>query len=143
MAERFAGMTHERTQSCCCRLNIELSGLRTGTQIVSLFHCGMFDTRERCLSQVTERTHELACTNQELAVEVEHRREAEEALQKATDAAVGAAEAKSQWLANMAHEIRTPLNGIVNCIELCRDTPLNAEQREYMELVRGSEELPA
>ena len=69
---------------------------------------------------------------------MDHRRAAEQGLQRARDAAVAADEAKGQWLANMSHEIRTPLNGIVNCVELCLDTSLDGEQTEFLQLVRST-----
>ena len=56
---------------------------------------------------ITARMH----TEQEL-------REANAALQKARDAALGASRAKSQFLANMSHELRTPLNAIIGYSEM-------------------------
>ncbi|SFV74467.1 BarA sensory histidine kinase (= VarS = GacS) [hydrothermal vent metagenome] len=55
-------------------------------------------------------------------------------------AAQEANEAKSMFLANMSHEIRTPLNGIVGFTELLRDTGLEEEQEEFVEVIEKSSE---
>ncbi len=63
-----------------------------------------------------------------------------EELKIAKEEAEYSLKVKEQFLANMSHEIRTPMNGIIGMIDVLVETPLEKNQKDYVQTIKKSSE---
>jgi PAS domain S-box-containing protein len=70
--------------------------------------------------------------------DITDRKQTEDNLRKAMEAANAANVAKSRFLANMSHEIRTPMNAILGFAELLAQDKLSPQQSDFVQTIRNS-----
>lgn len=72
------------------------------------------------------------------AQDITETKKIEIALIKAKDISEEASKMKSLFVANISHEIRTPIHGIVGMVTLLKDSILDTEQHDYLEIIISS-----
>jgi signal transduction histidine kinase/DNA-binding response OmpR family regulator len=72
--------------------------------------------------------------------DIGERKRVEQEVMKAREMAEQASRAKSEFLANISHEVRTPLNALMGLTRLLMESPLNTEQKSWLDLMDSSAE---
>jgi PAS domain S-box-containing protein len=105
----------------------------------AIYAAGRDITERKAVEEtLAEYARDLQITHRDLEDQAARLAQMVKELEVAKGHAEQAAETKSAFLANMSHEIRTPLNAILGMTALALQTPLTAEQRDYLETVKFS-----
>lgn len=106
----------------------ELEMLRTGinsmAKSLAEYHEEMHQSIDQATSDLRETLEQIEIQNIELDIA---KKEAQQA-----------ARVKSEFLANMSHELRTPLNGVLGFARQLQKTPLNRQQRDFLQTIENS-----
>jgi len=86
------------------------------------------------ISDATGRPIRMSATVQDIT----ERKQSEEAMRKAKEAAEAATKAKSVFLANMSHELRTPMSAIIGMTDMLLEDALSSEQQESVDIIHSS-----
>ena len=73
--------------------------------------------------------------------DITEKRQKEQDILKARDAAVEAYREKSRFFAMMSHEMRTPMNGVMAALQLLRNSRLDEQQRRYLQAALTSGDI--
>ncbi|WP_199610853.1 two-component sensor histidine kinase BarA [Flocculibacter collagenilyticus] len=106
----------------------ELDLLKSGINAMAK---SLSDYREEMQNNVDKATSDLRETLEHIEIQ---NVELDLAKRRAQDAN----RVKSEFLANMSHELRTPLNGVIGFTRQLLKTPLNINQKDYLETIENS-----
>ncbi|HEY9069034.1 MAG TPA: ATP-binding protein [Candidatus Ozemobacteraceae bacterium] len=101
---------------------------------------GAGNTRIPILKQVTKLDLSGVPHLLESFIDIRHRKNMEQALATAKEAAEAANQEKSRFIAHMSHEIRTPMNALLGLIDILRAEIEIPRQKHYLELIRNAGE---
>jgi signal transduction histidine kinase/DNA-binding response OmpR family regulator len=140
MAYALSRFTHHLLAAPLLRLEEGIRAVETGRlDPIQVSETG--DEIEYLGHQLNQMIGKLRASQAEV---LEHRqmleeriRQRTEALEEATQRAMSANRAKSEFLANISHELRTPMNGILGMLDIVLDDELPAGQREHLEISKG------
>ncbi|MGB1242300.1 MAG: ATP-binding protein, partial [Chitinophagales bacterium] len=113
----------------------KLLDLLSSQVAISLSNALLYDNLEQ---KVKERTQEISLQKEEIEEQNKKIEEQNKKIEEQNQLITKRLKYREQFFSNVSHELRTPLTGVMGMTNLLLDTPLNAEQKNYIETVKNS-----
>ena len=123
-------------------VNGDVAGVMLGLCVIIFiaYMSGATEQNHQVLSHALKVRLEREALTAEVQAQNSQRAAREAELHETRERAELASRAKGDFLATISHEIRTPMNGVLGMLRLVRETPLSAEQRDYLKTASDSAE---
>lgn len=100
----------------------------------------VYDEKKRLIAYrgVDKDITEQKTAEENLRKEIEKRKKVEKELKNTINQAEKVSNSRIEFIKKLSHEVRTPMNGIIGTTILLKETSVNSEQKEFLDIVETS-----